>query len=209
MAYGKKHLHVSLFFAFLSIPIYSCFLIFANVFSFWFLCFPSDVQKLAKLNTFQWNLWHKKPSLSNSQLGLQVVILQKWSKWTILSGQLFIQLLFIPPLTKVRGFSCLCWTSPTWLLRRFLVRKSGTLRWHMDKTPACFLASLHFYRFLSVSLHSCFWYLSLFLLFIPLFSFRDPKTSQTGHFWMDFCCTKILPFQIPNLGSKSWSSKNV
>ena len=120
MAYGKKHLQVSfVFFAFLSVPLHSCFLIFTNFFSSSFLCFPSGIQKVAKLNTFEWIFLHKKHSLSNFQLGFQVVLLQKSSKWTILSGQLgqlFIQLLSIPPLTKVRGSFFLCWISRFWFL---------------------------------------------------------------------------------------------
>ena len=287
------------FFAFLSIPLHSCFLIFTPFFSSSFLCFPSGIQKLAKLNTFEWSFLHKKPSLSNSQFGFQVVILQKCSKWTVLSGQLFIQLLFIPPLTKERGSFFLCWTSRIWLLRKFFVRKSGTLRWHMEKSPACFFVFLHLYPFLfipvfsylflvllfiplfpfkfsiwvlpsrdppkmfnmnsfrwtvvyTIALHSstdqsrgllflCWisriwllrksfvrksgtlrWHMekhlhvslffcisihsssfllfdsySFFLLFIPLFPFRDPISSQTGHFWVDLFAQKTFPFKFP------------
>ena len=47
-------------------------------------------------NTFKKQTSAQKPSLSNSRFGFQVVILQNCSKWTVLSGQLFLQLLFIP-----------------------------------------------------------------------------------------------------------------
>ena len=126
------------------------------------------------------------------------MLLHKSSKWTILSGQLgqlFIQLRFIPPLTKVRGSFFLCWISRIWLLRRFLVRKSGTLRWHMEKTPAyffCFFCkTIHSYLFLFFDIYY------FFLLFIPLLSFRCPKTSQTEHFWVDFFAQKTFPFKFP------------
>ena len=171
----EKHLHVSLFFLhfypFLFIPVVWFSVIFIPFFSSSFLCFPSGIQKLAKLDTFEWIFLHKKPSLSNSQFGFQVVILQKCSKWTVLSGQLFIQLLFIPPLTKVGGSFFLCWTSRIWLLRKFFVRKSGTLRWHIEKSPACFFVFLHLYPFLFIPVFS---YLFLVLLFIPLFPFKFP-----------------------------------
>ena len=88
------------------------------------------------------------------------------------SGQLFVQFRFTPRLNKVRGSFFLCWRShQSDSYRKFFVRKKiGTLRWHMEKTPAFFLVSIHsssFPFFVSYSL--------LFRL-IALFPFRDPKT---------------------------------
>ena len=62
------------------------------------------------------------------------------------------------------------------------------------KTPACFFVFLHFYPFLLIPV---FWYLFPVLLFIPLFPFRDPITSQTEHFWVDFFAQKTSPFKFP------------
>ena len=61
-------------FAFLSIPLHSRFLFLMPFYSASFLCFPSGIQKLAKMNTFKCNLLHKKPSIPNFQFGFQVVI---------------------------------------------------------------------------------------------------------------------------------------
>ena len=162
-------------FAFLSIPLHSRLLFRIPFYSASFLCLLSGTQKLAKMNTFKCNLWHKKPSLSNSQFGFQVVILQIQNE-QLLSGQLFIQFRFTPRLNKVRGSFFLCWIS----IDFFLGRKSGTLRWHMEKNTCIFL---FFFAFLSIPLHSrCFVSYSFLFGFIPLFPFRDPKTSQNECF---------------------------
>ena len=81
---------------------------------------------------------------------------------------------------------------------QFFVRKSGTLRWHMEKTPAFFLV-------FCISIHSSSFpfFVSYSLLFrlIALFPFPYPKTiAKRNTFKRNFS----LPFQIPNLGSKSW-----
>ena len=57
--------------------------------------------------------------------------------------------------------------------RKLFVRKSGTLRWHMEKTPGFFLV-------FCISIHSSpfpfFVSYSLLFRLIALFPFRDPKT---------------------------------
>ena len=72
-------------YSFLFIPGFWCLILF---FSASFLCFPSGIQKLAKINTFKCNLLHKKPSLSNFQFGFPVVIYPRMIrmnsfKWTV------------------------------------------------------------------------------------------------------------------------------
>ena len=184
------------FFAFLSIPLHSRLLLFRLIALFPF----RDPKTIAKRNTFKCNRLHKKPSLSNSQFWIPSRD-SPISKWTVLSGQLFIQFRFTPRLNKIRGSFFLCWISPIWVLyiESFFVRKSGTLRWHMEKTTAFFLV------FFCISIHSSSFpfFVSYSLLFrlIALFPFRDPKTiAKRNTFKRNFS----LPFQIPNLGSKSW-----
>ena len=80
MAYGKNTCIFLCFFAFLSIPLHSRFLFLIPFYSASFLCFPSAIQKLVKMNAFQCNFLHKQPSVSNSQFGFQVVILHKMFK---------------------------------------------------------------------------------------------------------------------------------
>ena len=169
----EKHLHVSLFFcisihssSFLLFDFYSFFLLFIPL-------FPFRDPKTSQTGHFWVDFFAQKPSLSNSQFGFQVVILQKCSKWTVLSGQLFIQLLFIPPLTKVGGSFFLCWISRIWLLRKFSVRKSGTLRWHMEK-------HLHVSLFFGISIHSSSFLLFDFQWFLFLFSPLHSSVSLPG-----------------------------
>ena len=102
MAYGKNTCIFRCFFAFLSIPLHCRFLLLIPFYSASFLCFPSAIQKLAKMNTFKCNFFAPKafpfkfpiwvPSRDSSN-----------SKWTVLSGQLFIQFPFTHPPNKVRG----------------------------------------------------------------------------------------------------------
>ena len=92
------------FFAFLFIPLHSS----------WMFCFLSGTSKLASMNT-SIEILYKKPSLSISNLGSQPSCIKKSSKWTLLTG-LFSHVLFIPPLTKVRGSCFLCWISKIWFL---------------------------------------------------------------------------------------------
>ena len=64
-------------------------------------------------------------------------------------------------------------------IERFLLRKSGTLRWHMDKNLHFTVFFSHFYPFLFIpffDLHS-----SPFL-FIPLFLVWDPKLAKMNTF---------------------------
>ena len=53
-----------------------------------------------------------------SNLGSQSWFIQEGSKWTVLSGQLFIQFRCTPWLNKVRGSFFLCWFSPIYLLKK-------------------------------------------------------------------------------------------
>ena len=143
MAYG-----ISVFFAFLSM----FFLFLIPFYSASFLCFLTSqnecfsVQSFAqKTFPFKSTIW--VPSRDSPS-----------SKWTVLSGQLFIQFRFTPWLNKVRGSFFLCWISPICLLLKiFYVRKSGTLRWHMEKPPA-------FFCVFCISIHSSF------LFLIPFYS---------------------------------------
>ena len=59
-----------------------------------------DPKTIAKRNTFKCNRLHKKPSLSNSQFWIPSRD-SPISKWTVLSGQLFIQFRFTPRLNKI------------------------------------------------------------------------------------------------------------
>ena len=118
----EKNLQHSLFFLlrfypFLFIPLF-WFLIL--VFSASFLCFPSGIQKLAKINTFKCNLLHEKPSLSNFQFGFPVVIYPRMIKmnsfkWTVVytislhslteqSKGLFFSLLDLTNLPPIESF---------------------------------------------------------------------------------------------------------
>ena len=159
MAYGKNtcifpcFLH---FYPFLFIPVF-CFL-FLVILLDCSVSFPRS-KNYSEKEHFKVQF---QPSLSNSQFWIPSRDSPN-SNEQFFGGQLFIQFRFTPRLNKVRGSFVLCWRShQSDSYRKFFVRKSGTLRWHMEKTPAFFLV---FFAFPSIPLHS------RFLFLIPCYSF--------------------------------------
>ena len=155
---------------------YSLLLRLIALFPFW------DPKTIAKRNTFKCNfsLPFQIPNLGSTSWWVPSRDSPN-SKWTVLSGQLFIQFRFTPRLNKVRGSFFLCWRShQSDSYGKVFVRKSGTLRWHMEKAPSFFLV---FFAFVSISAHFFFFDLpSSPFLFILLFLFCDPKLAKMNTF---------------------------
>ena len=144
--------------------------------------FPfQDPKTIAKRNTFKCNLLHKKPSLSNSQFWIpsrgSPNSKRTLFRWTVVYT---ISLHSSTEQNNEAPFFFAGDRTNLTPIESFFVRKSGTLRWHMEKTPAFFLVFLHFYPFLFIPVF-CF----LFLV-IPLdcsVSFPVSKNySQKEHF---------------------------
>ena len=111
MAYGKTPAFYRVF-AFLSIPLQFFFFdlhsspfLFIPLFLFW-------DPKLAKMNTFNCNLLHKKLPFQIPNLVPSRDLSKNVQNEQFLSGQLFLQFRFTPRLNNVRGSFFLCWISP-------------------------------------------------------------------------------------------------
>ena len=142
-----------------------------------------DPKTIAKRNTFKCNRLRKKPSLSNSLFWVPSRDSPN-SKWTVFRWTVVYTISLHSSTEQNKGllFSLLE-IAPIWLLyiESFFVRKFGTLRWHMEKTPAFFLVFfLHFYPFLFIPV-CCFLFLVISL--DCSVSFPGSKNySQKEHF---------------------------
>ena len=185
MAYGKNTCIFRCFFAFLSIPLHCRFLLLIPFYSASFLCFPSAIQKLAKMNTFKCNFFAPKafpfkfpiwvPSRDSSN-----------SIWTVLSGQLFIQFPFTPRPNNARGLLfCFAGSHQSDSYRKVFCHKIWNTKMAYGKNTCIFLC---FYAFLSIPLHSRF----LFLIHFYSASFLCfPSAIQK------IAKPKAFPFRFP------------